>query len=118
MVLLVSASNCEPGSKPPQANKWFHCRDWDLSKECVMWRKWIPTKKEIEKLIDQKLHEFVAQENKNLCLSKEEWLNRYPYTEEHKIFFCSFPCKLYEWLAKLVAGKGTWKLDNPIVWTP
>lgn len=79
--------------------------------------KWIPTKKEIDKWIDQKLHKFVAQENMNLHLLKEEWLNRYLYIEEHIIFFCSFPCELYEWLSKLEDGQGTWKLDNPIVWT-
>ena len=48
---------------------------------------------------------------------KEEWLNIYLYTEEHEIFFYYFSCKLYEWLAKLADGQGTWKLDNPIVWT-
>lgn len=77
-----------------------------------MWHNWILTKKEIEKWIGQKLHEFAAQENRNLCLSKEEWLQRYLYTEEHEVFLCSFPCELYEWLAKLVDGKPTWKLDN------
>ena len=45
-------------------------------------------------------------------------MNIYLYTKEHKIFFCSFPCELYEFLAKLADGQGTWKLDNPIVWTP
>jgi len=51
-------------------------------------------------------------------LSKEEWLNRYLYTEIHKIFICTFPIELYEWLANLTASQGWWKLYNPIVWTP
>ena len=73
----------------------------------MIWVPWKPTKKVIEKWIDQKLHECVSQENINLHLSKEEWLQRYLYTEEHKVLFFSFPCELYEWLAKLVDGKPT-----------
>ena len=45
-------------------------------------------------------------------------MNRYLYTEVHKIFFFTFPCKLYEWLAKLTDNQGRWKLDSLIVWTP
>jgi len=80
-----------------------------------MWGSLKPTKKEIEKWIDRKLHEFAAQENRNLCLSKEEWLQRYLYTKEHKVLFFSFSCELYKWLAKLADGQPTWKLDNPIM---
>ena len=50
-------------------------------------------------------------------MSKEEWLNRYIYTYEHETFFCFFLCELNQWLSKLVDSQGTWKLDNPIVWT-
>lgn len=82
-----------------------------------MWHKWIPTKKEIENQIDQKLHKFATQENRTLHLSEEQWLQRYLYTKEHEVFLSSFLCELYEWLAKLVDGQPTWKLDNPIVWT-
>ena len=83
-----------------------------------MSNKWFPTKKEIEKLLDRKIHAFAAQENRNLQLSKEQWLNRYLYTNETKAFFCFFPCELHEWLSKLVDSQGMWRLDNPIVWTP
>lgn len=107
MVLLVSEDNSKPGSKPPQANKWLHCRDQDLSEECVMWQKCIPMKKEIEKWIDRKMHEFKSQENKNPRMLKEEWLQRYLYIEEHEVFFCHFPFKLYEWLIKLMDGQST-----------
>jgi len=54
----------------------------------------------------------------NPSLSKEEWLQRYLYIEEHEVLFFSFPCKLYKWLAELTNGQHTWKLDNLIVWTP
>ena len=58
------------------------------------------------------------QENKNLRLTKEEWLDYYLYTEIHEIFFASFPIELYEWIVKLTDNQGRWKLDNPTVWTP
>ena len=83
-----------------------------------MRNKWILTKKEIEKWLDRKIHEFVAQEIRNPHLSKEDWLNRYLYTKVHEIFFCTFPIELYEWIAKLKDGQGRWRLDGPIVWTP
>jgi len=83
-----------------------------------MWGMWIPTKKEIEKSIDQNLQMLAAQENWNPCWSKERWLRRYLYTQEHEIFFASFPNELHEWLSKLVNNEPTWKHDDPIVWTP
>lgn len=76
---------------------------------------WNMTKKEIEKWLDQKIHEFMAQENWNLFLSKEEWLNKYLYIEIHESFFCTFPIELYECLSKFIDGQGRWKLDSPIV---
>ena len=87
-------------------------------RRCVMLHHWNPTKKEIEKWLDQKIHEFTTQEKKNLRLSKEEWLNRYLYTEIHEIFFCIFPIEVYEWLAKLTDSQGRWKLNSLIVWNP
>lgn len=74
-----------------------------------MWHKWILIKKEIEKWIDQKLHEFVR---------KEKWPQRYLYIEAHEFFFSSFPYELYEWLSKLTDSEPTHNFDNPIVWTP
>lgn len=50
-------------------------------------------------------------------MSKEEWLNRYLFTDEHDIFFCSFPCELHEWLSKLADSEDKWNLNSPIVWT-
>ena len=65
----------------------------------------------------RRIHEFTAQENRNLQLTKEELLDCYLYTEIHGIFFASFPIELYEWIAKLADSQGRWKLDSPIVWT-
>ena len=101
-----------------QANKWFCCWDQDLHKGCLMSWHSNPTKKEIEKWLDKNIHKFVAQENKNPRVSKEQWLEHYLYTEIHKIFFASFPSKLYEWIVKLVNSQGRCRLDKPIVWTP
>jgi len=36
----------------------------------------------------------------------------------HKIFFTSFPTKLYQWTVKLADSQGRWKPNSPIVWTP
>ena len=79
---------------------------------------WNPTKKEIEEWLDKKIHEFAAQENRNMQVSKEQWLERYLYMEIHEIFFASFPSKLYEWIAKLTDIQGRCRLDKPLVWTP
>lgn len=48
---------------------------------------------------------------------KEQWLNKYLYTEIHKIFLCSFLIELYEWITKLVDDQGRWRLDSLIVLT-
>jgi len=58
------------------------------------------------------------KENKNLWLSKEQWLDCYLYTKIHEIFFASFPIELYEWIAKLADSQGRYKLNKPIVWIP
>lgn len=65
--------------------------------------------------MDRKIHEFMAQEKRNPQLTKEQWLDRYLYTEIHEIFFSSFPVELYEWIVKLADSQGRWRLDGPIV---
>ena len=54
-------------------------------------------------------------ENKNLPLTKQEWLDCWLYIEIHQIFLTSFPTELHEWIVKLDDSQGRWKLDNPIV---
>lgn len=76
-----------------------------------------PTKKEIEEWLDRKIHEFMTQEYKNPCLTKEQWLDRYLYTEIHEIFFHSFLIKLYEWISKLADVQRRWRPNGSIVWT-
>lgn len=48
-------------------------------------------KKELDKWIDRKSHEFTAQENMSPILSKEKWLERF-YT--HTRMTCSFVSSL------------------------
>ena len=62
---------------------------------------WNPTKKEIGDWLGRKIHEFAAQENRSLQLTKEQWLDRYLYIDIHNIFLCSFPVELYESIMKL-----------------
>jgi len=59
----------------------------------------------------------VAHENKSPQISEKRWLDRYIYTEIHKIFFASFSLGLYEWITRLANSTGRCKLDQPIVWT-
>lgn len=90
----------------------------EFAKTFLMSHHWNPTKKEIEGWLDRRIHKFTMQENMNLRLSKEEWLDCYLYTEIHEIFFASFPTELYEWITKLANSQGRWNLDNSIVWIP
>jgi len=72
-----------------------------------MWHLWIPTMKDLHNCVDQKLHEFAAQENHNPRWSKDSWLQRYIYTEDNEVFFTLFTCKLNEWLYKLAECQPT-----------
>ena len=83
-----------------------------------MSKHWNPTKKKIEEWLDQKLHEFMAQENKTLQISEKRWLDHYIYMEIHEISFMSFSSELYDWIVSLADNQGRYKLDQPIVWTP
>lgn len=75
-------------------------------------------KKELEDWWDLKLRELAVQENINLRISEEQWLDHYIFTDIHEIFFVTFLIKLYEWIAKLADNVGRCRLDQPIVWTP
>lgn len=79
---------------------------------------WNPTKKEIKGWLDQKLHEFMVQENKTPQMFEKRWLDRYIYMEIHDIFFMFFLSKLYEWIMMLADSQGRCKLNQPLVWTP
>jgi len=61
-----------------------------------MLEHWNPTKKELKEWLNLKLHEFMAQENRNPQILEEDWLDRYIYTDIHEVFFATFPVELYE----------------------
>jgi hypothetical protein len=50
----------------PCANKWFHCRDHDLFEGMS---RWFPSKKEIQKWIEEKERDFIEDQNKNPIIS-------------------------------------------------
>lgn len=79
---------------------------------------WNPAKKEIEYWLDQKLHEFVIQENKTPQISEKIWLDCFIYMKIHEIFFVTFYLELYGWIIRLADSQGRCKLDQLIVWTP
>lgn len=88
---MVGATNFEPRPGPFKPKNGFVIGTRIYLKTCVMLHHWNPTKKEIEKSLDQNIHEFVVQEKKNLCLSKDDWLDMSLYIEVHQLFFRIFP---------------------------
>ena len=78
---------------------------------------WYPTKDELNQWVGSKEKEFSEQENKNLRLSTEDWLQKHIYTDLHTIFFVTYGNKIYDWLSKLT-DKNIFKKKRNIVWTP
>lgn len=82
-----------------------------------MWT-WHPLKKEIKDWITLKEKEYSKQQNRNPHWTSKVWLYKYIYTDQHEIFYASFPSELYEWISRLVERKNCFKGDEPTVWTP
>lgn len=59
---MVGVVKVEPGSGPIMATNGSISGNENLSEECVMSNNWFPTKKEIEKWLDQEIHAFATQE--------------------------------------------------------
>ena len=59
---------------------------WRQDKEDIGW--WLETKE----------CGFARDQNKNLQISREQWLQRYIFTNLHEILFVDFPIVLDEWL--------------------
>jgi hypothetical protein len=49
--------------------------------------RWFPSKTKIQKWIEDQERDFVEAQRKNPKLSTEDWLQRYIFTNIHKIFF-------------------------------
>lgn len=93
---LFGKNNFEPGLGPTKPKNWFIAGTEICIKICLMLHHWNPTKNEIKVWLDRNIHKFAAQENRNPRLTKEQWLDRYLYTEIDEFFLCSFPIELYE----------------------
>ena len=78
--------------------------------------RWFPSKKEIKKWIEDQEKDFSESLNKNPNLSIEYWLEKYIFTDIHKIFFRGIHQELYEWLARLTDTQFEIRSRPPIVW--
>ena len=65
-----------------------------------MWL-WHPELIEIKAWFETKTKEFTETENINHNRDSEAWLQKYIYTEIHKVLFATFPSELHLWLARL-----------------
>ena len=57
---------------------------------------------EIEAWFEAKAKKFAEIENKNPNHGSEVWLQKYIYTEVHKVFFATLPSELHSWVKRLV----------------
>jgi hypothetical protein len=71
---------------------------------------------EIDAWFETKTREFVKKENRNPNHDNEVWLQKYIYTNVHKVFFATFPSELHSWLARLADCSGHTKSDKPAQW--
>jgi hypothetical protein len=79
--------------------------------------RWFPSKTETQKWIEDQEKDFVEAHNKNPNLSTEYWLEKYIFTDIHKIFFGGIHQELYEWLARLADTQFEILSRPPMVWT-
>ena len=79
--------------------------------------RWFPSKTEIQKWIEDQEKDFAEAQNKNPDLNIEDWLERYIFTNIHKIFFGGIHQELYEWLARLADTQFEIRSRPPMVWT-
>ena len=77
-----------------------------------MWL-WHPELSEIEAWFETKAKEFAETENINLNRDSEAWLQKYIYTDIHKVFFAMFPSELHLWLVTLADYTGYVRSDRP-----
>ena len=62
---------------------------------------WRPSVKEIGDWRDQTYLKFVAQENKDLHRSANDFLQRYVFCDVYEILFGSIHIELHQWLSRL-----------------
>ena len=79
---------------------------------------WRPSVKEINDWVEATYQKFAEQENKDPHHSLDKFLQRYIFTDIHKIFFSSIHIELHQWLSKLTERKTNFKEDQFPDWTP
>ena len=78
---------------------------------------WHPSKEEIKNWVEAKEKEFAEQENRKPRLFIEDWLQRYIFSDIHKVLFATFPTELHAWLSRLAENKTSTRSDKPAEWT-
>jgi hypothetical protein len=79
--------------------------------------RWFPSKTKTQKWIEDQEKDFSEAQNKNPNRSIEDWLEKYIFTDIHKIFFGGIHQELYEWLARLANTHFKVRSRPPMVWT-
>jgi hypothetical protein len=79
--------------------------------------RWFPSKTKTQKWIEDQEKDFVEAQNKNSNLSSGHWLEKYIFTDIHKIFFGGIHQELYEWLARLADTHFEIRSRPLVVWT-
>jgi hypothetical protein len=77
--------------------------------------RWFPSKKEIQKWIEDQEKDFAEAQNKNLKLSTKDWLQRYVFTDIHEILFGGIHQELFECLDRLVDTQFEIRSRLPVV---
>ena len=77
-----------------------------------MWL-WHPELSEIKAWFETKAKEFTETENRNPNHDSEVWLQKYIYTDIHKVFFAMFPSELHSWVERLVDSTEYVRSDKP-----
>ena len=80
-----------------------------------MWL-WHPELSEIEAWFETNEKEFAETENRNPNHDSEAWLQKYIYTDIHRVFFAMFPSELHPWLASLADSTGYVQSNKPAQW--
>jgi signal recognition particle subunit SEC65 len=81
-----------------------------------MLRPWNPTKAEIKNWLRTKELEFIQKDNKNPRITPQKYLEKYVFTDLHKVFFCDFPHLLQEWIQRLKDNHATNYIQH-LEWT-
>jgi hypothetical protein len=74
-------------------------------------------KAEIEGWLRTKELEFAQKDNRNPSITPRKYLDKYVFTDLHKVFFCDFPHLLKEWILRLKDNHVTNRIQQ-LDWTP